>query len=357
MTQVQVIDLVKKFGEMTSVHKVTFIARAGELTTLLGPSGCGKTTTLRMIAGLESPNGGEISLGGEVVASPQRGIHLAAEERNIGMVFQSYAIWPHMTAFENIAYPLRLRKASNNEIETKVNRTFDLLRLRGLEQRLPGQLSGGQQQRVALARALVYEPKMLLLDEPLANLDAKVREVVRFELKELQKRLGFTAIYVTHDQSEAMALSDKIIVMDQGRIVQEGTPADIYERPKARFVAEFVGQSNFISGLAVKGDNGLGVSLPGGYVVPVSEEHKIEPGSQVTISVRPEGLEVLPDGAGNQGLAGIVKAKAYLGNFLLFRIIGPEGLDLHVQLDPQAAYTEGSEVRIKIKEHQFRIFS
>ena len=223
-------QLTKEFGGVRSVDHICFRAEEGKLTTLLGPSGCGKTTTLRMIAGLEAPTSGEIWLGDDLVCAPAKHVHLASERRNIGMVFQSYAIWPHMSAFDNVAYPLIARGKSNAHVRTKVSRMFPLLRLHGLENRYPNQLSGGQQQRVALARALVYEPKVLLLDEPLANLDAKIREAVRFELKVLQTQLRFTAIYVTHDQSEAMGLSDKIIVLDRGKIIQEGTPAQIYSR-------------------------------------------------------------------------------------------------------------------------------
>ena len=199
MSAVRIENLVKRFGDFVAVNDVSITAEEGRLTTLLGPSGCGKTTTLRMTSGLETPDAGDIWIGDDLVASPARGVNVAPEHRNVGMVFQSYAIWPHKTAFENVAYPLKLRRMSKAEIRGRVEEVFSLLRLEGLEGRYPGQLSGGQQQRVALGRSIVYQSRLLLLDEPLANLDAKVREAVRLELKELQRQLKFTTVYVTHD--------------------------------------------------------------------------------------------------------------------------------------------------------------
>src|SRR3982751_4171498 len=234
-----------------AAQNVTFDVPEGKLFTLLGPSGCGKTTTLRSIAGLEHPVSGEIAVNGQLVYSAKQGVFVAPNKRNFGMVFQSYAIWPHMTVFQNAAFPLEVGKKrySRKEIEDKVNRVLHAVDLDKFAGREATKLSGCQQQRLALARALVMEPKLLLLDDPLSNLDAKLRERMRFELKRLQRELGITTVYVTHDQSEALALSHQIAVMRDGRIEQVGRPRDVYEKPNSRFVADFIGTSNFIDGV------------------------------------------------------------------------------------------------------------
>src|SRR6201988_1220793 len=231
-----------------AAQDVTFEVPEGKLFTLLGPSGCGKTTTLRSIAGLERPVSGEIEVAGRIVYSSSRGIFVAPNKRNFGMVFQSYAIWPHMNVFQNVAFPLEVRKLPKREISDKVMRVLTAVQLDHLVDREATKLSGGQQQRLALARALVMEPQLLLLDEPLSNLDAKLRHLLRFELKRLQRELGITTVYVTHDQSEALALSHEIAVMNEGRIQQIASPRQIYERPVNAFVADFVGNTNFIGG-------------------------------------------------------------------------------------------------------------
>src|SRR5581483_5077821 len=231
-----------------AAQNVTFDVPEGKLFTLLGPSGCGKTTTLRSIAGLERPVSGEIEVDGRVVYSSSKGIFVAPNKRNFGMVFQTYAIWPHMNVFQNVAFPLEVRKMAKLEIRERVMRVLTAVQLAHLVDREATKLSGGQQQRLALARALVMEPQLLLLDEPLSNLDAKLREKMRFELKRLQRELKLTTVYVTHDQGEALALSHEIAVMNEGRVVQIGTPRQIYEQPQDRFVADFVGTTNFIGG-------------------------------------------------------------------------------------------------------------
>src|SRR5512141_2568625 len=239
-----------------ATQNVTFEVPEGKLFTLLGPSGCGKTTTLRSIAGLERPRQGEISVSGQVVYSERTGVFVAPNKRNFGMVFQSYAIWPHMTVFQNAAFPLEVGRArlSKKQIEERVTRVLNAVDLGQYAGRDATKLSGGQQQRLALARALVMEPKLLLLDEPLSNLDAKLRELMRFELKRLQRELKITTVYVTHDQSEALALSHQVAVMNQGRIQQIGRPRDIYENPSNQFVADFVGNTNFLDGTVVRQD-------------------------------------------------------------------------------------------------------
>jgi iron(III) transport system ATP-binding protein len=245
---IEVDQLEVYYGSVPAVRGVSFNVFPGEQLTLLGPSGCGKTTTLRAIAGLEQPTAGEIRIDGVTVYSSRRGINIRAEKRGLSMVFQSYAIWPHMTVFENVAYGLRVRRAGAAEIAEKVHHALDLVQMRSFASRRASQLSGGQQQRVALARAFVFSPSVLLFDEPLSNLDAKLRADMRIELRELQHRLGITSVYVTHDLEEALAMSDRIVVMRDGLIEQTGTPDEIYRLPNSAFVADFVGSANLIRG-------------------------------------------------------------------------------------------------------------
>src|SRR5262245_49096733 len=282
-------------GEIVrAAQNVTFTVEEGRLFTLLGPSGCGKTTTLRSIAGLERPRAGEISVNGRVVFSSVKGVFVTPNRRGFGMVFQSYAIWPHMTVFENAAFPLEVgdRKYSRTQIRDNVMRVLSAVGLDELADREATKLSGGQQQRLALARALVREPQLLLLDEPLSNLDAKLRERMRFELKRLQRELGLTTVYVTHDQSEALALSHEIAVMNEGELQQIGSPREIYEQPRNRFVADFVGTTNFIDGrvVSVEGRDGayrVGTDL--GELDAFSAE-PLRAGDAVVLSVRPEDV-------------------------------------------------------------------
>src|SRR5438046_5190941 len=240
--RVSIQKLTKKFGDTIAVNDVSLEVRDGELFTLLGPSGCGKTTLLRLLAGFYQPDSGEIRFGDRIVSG------LLPYERNIGMVFQNYALWPHMTVEANVAYGLKLRKLATAEIAARLAEGLRKVNLTGFESRYPGQLSGGQQQRVALARALVLNPDILLLDEPLSNLDAKIRVQVRAEIRKLQQELGITTIYVTHDQEEALSLSDRVAVMKDGRVLQVGAPKELYERPRTRFVADFVGTNNLVPG-------------------------------------------------------------------------------------------------------------
>ena len=239
-------NLVRRFGSAPAVDGISIEVRNGEFVALLGPSGCGKTTTLRLLAGFELPDAGRIAIGDRVVADLAQRVFVPAERRGIGMVFQSYAIWPHMTVFENVAYPLRVRRMSGQQLRRRVDDVLALVGLGGEASRPATSLSGGQQQRVALARALVYEPAVLLLDEPLSNLDVKLRERLRGELKAVQRRTGVTSVYVTHDQNEAMELGDRVAVMDHGRLLQYGTPDELWNRPRTRFVAEFVGSANIL---------------------------------------------------------------------------------------------------------------
>jgi iron(III) transport system ATP-binding protein len=311
-----------------AARNISFDVPEGKLFTLLGPSGCGKTTTMRSIAGLERPTSGEISVNGTAVYSSGKSVFVAPNKRNFGMVFQSYAIWPHMNVFQNAAFPLEVgkRKYSKREIEDKVGRVLNVVGLENFAEREATMLSGGQQQRLALARALVMEPKLLLLDEPLSNLDAKLRERMRFELKRLQRELGLTTIYVTHDQSEALALSHEIAVMREGNIVQIGSPRDVYERPGNKFVADFVGLTNFIDATV----EGRG-EAPDHYRVSsclgtlcVYSIEALRAGDAVLVSVRPEDVELseTPTQAGPDVnlLQGTVDFKVFLGEFIDFQV-------------------------------------
>jgi iron(III) transport system ATP-binding protein len=317
-------------GERGTVVKaaqdVSFEVPEGKLFTLLGPSGCGKTTTLRSIAGLERPTSGEIEVAGKVMYSSAKGIFVAPNKRNFGMVFQSYAIWPHMNVFQNAAFPLQVRKLRKKEIEERVMRVLQAVQLDHLVDREATKLSGGQQQRLALARALVMEPQLLLLDEPLSNLDAKLREAMRFELKRMQRDLGLTTIYVTHDQSEALALSHEIAVMSEGRIVQIGSPRDIYERPRNKFVADFVGSTNFIGGRIASAATGNGRCQVATALGELNVQC-VEPLAKdipVVISVRPEDVELFeaapPREDGDNVCSGVVEAKVFLGDYLDFQV-------------------------------------
>ena len=311
-------NLVKKFSDVVALDNVNLRTKNGEILTLLGPSGCGKTTALRCIAGFLKPDQGDIYLGDERVTD------LPPEKREIGMVFQSYALWPHMTLFDNLAFGLRIRHLPKTEIERKVSEALEMVRLSGLERRYPRQLSGGQQQRVALARALVIEPRVLLLDEPLSNLDAKLREEMRFEIKELQRRLGITTIYVTHDQAEALVLSDRISIMSQGKIMQVGPPNEVYDHPANKFVAGFIGLTNFMDGIVENFEpekNEAKVTTKDGLVIYAYAKN-ITKGQKVTVSIRPERIRLIEPGAeeGKNIFEGLVLKLAYLGSIVDYRI-------------------------------------
>ena len=288
--------------EFYAVNDVSVDIKAGEFVTLLGPSGCGKTTILRMIAGFESPDEGEIYIGNNPIN------HLTPDKRDTAMVFQSYALLPHLNIFDNVAYGLKLRKFSKSEIEKKVLDMLDLVELNGMEGRMINQLSGGQQQHVALARALVIEPSVLLFDEPLSNLDAKLRVVMRTEIRKIQERVGITAIYVTHDQSEAMALSDRIIIMEKGVVAQVGTPEEIYYYPKSKFVADFIGEANFLQGNVRKIENSKITFNVNGAEFISDVNCKVNEGSTYTLVLRPESIS-LED-------KGIVPCEVVISNFM-----------------------------------------
>jgi iron(III) transport system ATP-binding protein len=343
-------------GEHQAVRGVSLEVKQGEFYTLLGPSGCGKTTILRCVAGLEHPDAGEILIGGEVVFSAERGVWVAPHNRNIGMVFQSYAIWPHMTVFENVAFPLRHKRprVGRAEIRERVAKALQLVHLDGLEARPAPYLSGGQQQRLALARALVGEPRVLLLDEPLSNLDAKLREEMRFEIRQVVERLGVTTLFVTHEQIEALTMSDVMAVMKDGIIVQEGAPAEIYTRPAAEFVADFIGRTNFLRGtvasVAGGGDAPLAsIETPIG-VLAARVDAATRAGDAITVAVRPENVAVaLLEGSagGANSFAGTVESVVYVGN-MLDCLVAVAGERIRLQLHPSASLARGTNVRLDL---------
>ena len=302
MATVNIQNVTKAFGDNVVLREFSATFRDGEFITLLGPSGCGKTTMLRIIAGFEMPTAGEVFIDGTLVSGGKT--FVPPEKRGIGMVFQSYAVWPHMNVFDNVAYPLTIRHVPKAEIKTSVERVLGIVHLSRYAGRFPSQLSGGQQQRVALARALVAEPKLLLLDEPLSNLDAKLRESMRFEIKEIQRRLGITVVYVTHDQTEAMTMSDRIFLINRGEIQQSGTPQEIYNTPVNQFVADFLGKVDFFKGEAK--DGRIVFPAMGGQSIPYAGPRT----GKVDVAIRPENLFFAENGV----LHGVLEIQYYLGD-------------------------------------------
>ncbi|MBS0222252.1 MAG: ABC transporter ATP-binding protein [Proteobacteria bacterium] len=345
-TRIEVKDLVVRYGEQVAVNGVSFAVGRGEHLTLLGPSGCGKTTTLRAIAGLEQPSSGRISIDGQAMYDAAERRNVPTEQRGVSMVFQSYAVWPHMTVFDNVAYGLRVRKQSPADIAANVERALDLVQMRHLASRPASRLSGGQQQRVALARAVAFSPTVVLFDEPLSNLDAKLRAEMRVELRELQRRLGVTSVYVTHDQEEALAISDRVIVMNVGVIEQIGTPEEIYNRPRSRFVADFVGSANLIKGKL----SGEGLfAAEGGAVLKVNAPHKPR-GTETEVAVRTAYIGLAPQPGDNQ-VAGTVRQRLFHGDFVQYVVdsaLGP----LIVRRPPTNLLEEGAPVTLSFSpEH------
>jgi ABC-type Fe3+/spermidine/putrescine transport system ATPase subunit len=343
-------NVVKSYGSTLIVDNISFTVARGEFFTLLGPSGCGKTTTLRLLAGLEEPESGEITLEGKCLAAPERGIVLPPDKRGIGMMFQSYAIWPHLSVFENVAFPLRVRHVSASEIKRRVDETLELVGLTGTGPRGATQLSGGQQQRVALARAIVHTPSLLLLDEPLSNLDVKLREQMRIEIRALQSRLNLAVVYVTHDQSEALAMSDRIAILNKGRIEQVGTPVDLYERPRSRFVSTFLGQTVMINGTMrrASGLSWVDVAGSGQVTMPLDTDGTIGDGAEVRVLSRPETINLLPAGEARQNeINGKVERVAYMGSHLEYTIQAA-GRTVVMQASKKENYPVGAGIRLAL---------
>ena len=313
-TRVVLEDVTKRFGQTLAVDRVSLQIEPGELVTLLGPSGCGKTTILRIVAGLETATGGRVFIGETEVT------RLPPNARDVTMMFQSYALFPHLSVFENVAYGLRVLRWPEGEVRQAVREVLELVGMPGMEERSPNALSGGQQQRVALARSLVLHPKVLLFDEPLSNLDAKLRKRMREEIRLLQQRLGITAIYVTHDQAEALAISDRIVVIDRGRISQIGTPLDLYHAPGNRFVAEFIGEANFLPATVEASAEGWTNLRIGPQSLQI-RSRPVSPGP-VTVLARPEAIRIHLDG---EGLAGTIQKVSYLGSSADYTVETPVG--------------------------------
>jgi ABC-type Fe3+/spermidine/putrescine transport system ATPase subunit len=360
MAFIEIQNLLKRFKDVIAVNRIQLEIDKGEMLTLLGPSGCGKTTTLRCIAGLEKPEEGDIIIDGQPMLSQG---FVPSSKRGIGMVFQNYAVWPHMKVFSNIVYGLKLQKISKPKIREQAQKVLELVGLTGLEDRYPAQLSGGQQQRVALARALVTNPKVLLLDEPLSNLDAKLREELRFEIKSLVRRMGITAVYVTHDQAEAMVISDRIAVMDSGNVVQIGNPRDIYQKPANRFVADFIGTMNFMSGevievLADRSAVSVRTEFSDNLVCVTPDSTSATPGASVYASIRPEDVEVFiePPQASENVFKGKIVHKAYLGNFLFF-FVSVNDTMIRVQAPHHLPQEEGQEIFLYLNPQKCMILT
>ncbi len=361
MTVLSLDGVGKRFGTVLAVDRASLEIERGELFTLLGASGCGKTTTLRLVAGLERPDAGEITLRGRVVASASRRLFVPPHKRNLGMVFQSYAIWPHMTVFDNVAYPLTLRGATRRVIRERVTRVLELVGLIGLEARAATLLSGGQMQRLALCRALVYEPDLLLLDEPFSNLDAKLRAQMRVELKLLQRRLGVTVLFVTHDQIEALSLSDRIAVMHGGRVEQVGRPRDLYERPASVVVRDFVGQTVILRGrvrsleadhdgergtVTVTMNGALADRTLGGHAAPGTT---LASGAEAHVAIRPEDIRVVPDDRAapeEHTLPGVIETLSFVGDRYEARIALGDEQCILVLLPRASDWQEGQPLRL-----------
>ena len=347
MTEVSIEGLTKHYGTVRAVNGISVKVGHGEFISLLGPSGCGKTTTLKMIAGFEDVTSGAIRFDGRDVS------HVPAERRDIGMVFQNYALFPHMTVAQNLAFGLEMRKISRSEIATRTAGVLEMVQLSGYADRYPRQLSGGQQQRVALARALVIEPRILLLDEPLANLDAKLRDEMRVFIRDLQKRVGITTVYVTHDQAEAMTMSDRIVVMFGGQIAQYGAPSDVYDRPASLEVAQFVGQVNTLPG-RLAGKNADGSSAIETALGMASVKGKLPAGDgPIHVLLRPEAIELAAAGQGSEGVAATVSQSYYSGSLIDYRLTLENGETISVQTFPRNRFAPGDRVHVQVDAERF----
>ena len=338
---IELRDVTKLYGDVAAVRDISFTVAAGTLVTLLGPSGCGKTTTLRLIAGLELPTRGAVLIGGDDVSQ------IAASERNVSMVFQSYALFPHMSVLENVRYGLIVSGMAKAQADARAQATLATVGLTGFDARLPSELSGGQQQRVAVARALVLEPAVLLFDEPLSNLDARLRRQMREEIRELQQRLALTVVYVTHDQAEAMAVSDRIIVMNKAAIAQEGAPRELYEQPRDPFVAGFMGDANRVRGILRRRDAERGDVVIGGVTLDVL--HRGLPDGEVELSIRPEAITLLSQGAAP--LRATVRKASYLGGLMEYTFDSPIGALFVISTAVDQPLAVGAGVGLALANH------
>jgi iron(III) transport system ATP-binding protein len=353
----------EKANRVFAVDDISFEVGNGELFTLLGPSGCGKTTTLRSVAGLETPDLGEIAIDGKTLFSSEQKIRVPANERGLGMVFQSYAIWPHMNVFKNVAFPLQVmprnKRPKRKQLRERVERALAVVQLDHLASRQATDLSGGQQQRLALARALVMEPPLLLLDEPISNLDAKLREEMVFELKRLQRELGVTSVYVTHDQTEALAMSNRIAVMRSGKIEQIGKPRDVYEAPASRFVADFIGTSNFIEGVVESRSDGVYVVRTPDGELRVRSESEFPVGKKVIVAARPEHVALDPtptNGSAPNRWHGRVEARAFLGESV-DHVVSVGSREIRARCNSSISIPAPTEVTVTFREEACSLIS
>ena len=348
---IELRSVTKRYGRIVANDHVNLSIRRGELMTLLGPSGCGKTTALRCITGQVVPDEGRVFIDGVDVTE------VPTHKRELGMVFQNFALFPHMTVYENVEFPLMIRRIPQAQRREMVMDALRLIRMESYAQHYPRQVSGGQQQRVGLARALVYRPKVLLLDEPLSNLDAKLREEMRFEIRDLIGRLGITAVYVTHDQAEALALSDRVAVMNAGRIEQVGTPAEIYESPRSRFVADFIGLSNFIRSKVLSIEQGMAIVAVDRVKLMVPAAEGTQVGQELLVFIRPNDVQLFPadfDKVENT-LEGVVKKLTYLGDTIDYRVVVGEGVQIRVQTDGKVRFNAGETVKVCLPETRCRV--
>ena len=354
MAQIRLVRLEKRYGTTQALCGITLAVSDGDLLALLGPSGCGKTTTLQILAGFLVPDGGEVWAGDRLISSPQ-GV-VPPERRQMSLVFQSYALWPHMTIFQNVAFGLEMRRLSREEIARQVKRILAVVNLSGYEQRYAHELSGGQQQRVALARALVVQPHTLLLDEPLSNLDANLREQMRFEIRRIHQETGITTVYVTHDQAEALVIADHIAVMNSGQIEQVGTPEEIYERPQSRFVASFIGQANCLAGRVV--EPGL-VRCGELEIRSTADQDQFHPGDEVVLCIRPHALRVHGatsiDAARCNTALGRLVQHAYLGDLQDLRIMLPGSLQIRVLTTSRQRYRPNDQLLVELPVEACRL--
>lgn len=348
MAKVIIQNLTKKFDTTVAVDDFSIDVEDGEFLTLLGPSGCGKTTILRCIAGFIPITRGKIYIGDKLVSSDNPKVSVAPEHRNIGMVFQSYAVWPHMNVYNNIVYPLKIKRVPERKIREEVEKTIGILKLTGLEHRYPSELSGGQQQRVALGRAIIMKPDVLLLDEPLSNLDAKLREEMRFELKDLQKEIGVTIIYVTHDQIEAITMSKRIAILSEGKVQQVGSPFEIYDRPANRFVASFIGKANFLEGEVIDLSSGVLIKVNGGQMIRIKEKLDFSKGDKVILMVRPHNIEIVSS-PGENTVKAKVKSSIFTGDRRT-SILEFNNKDILIETLPDVTLRERKYVYLKFKK-------
>ena len=353
MAQITIANLRKHYADVYAVNGVDLVVENGEVMALLGPSGCGKTTTLSLLAGFAKPDEGEIRIGERVLSSPTRVV--PPEDRHMSLIFQSYAVWPHMTVFENVAYGLGVRRVGRADIASRVGRVLESVHMKHLADRYPSELSGGQQQRVALARAVVVEPDILLLDEPLSNLDANLREQMRFEIRRLHDTTGITMVYVTHDQAEAMVTADRIAIMNVGRIEQVGTPNEIYESPRTAFTASFIGRMNVLAGTLVD----AGAVQCGPVTVQAASSVGLERGAPAVVCIRPQHVRIgsangtAPSGTNRIG--GRVARQTYLGEIRDYLVEIPGGIQVRAVTDPSIRHDVGAEVMLELPIERCRI--